>query len=794
MLSVPPRSAAGMRSSPCRFLFAAFAALIPLGAAAITQDFSTDWRFHLGDVAGAAAPAFADTAWETVTAPHTARLEARVTDNAARQQWEGLCWYRKTFTLPPEAAGHIVRLRFEGAMNIAEVFVNGEKRAQSIDGYTPFVVDLSDLARTRAGDPITVALRLDNRHNPVTGPKPLPQLDFHLYHGLYREVTLGIQPPLHITDEILENRPASGGVFITYPQVSAASATVATQVHVRNTAATTAHFALSTVVRNLDGREVARHRTDSLELAAGADREFSSQLVVASPRLWSPRAPHLYFLDVELVAEGTVIDARRERIGLRRVELGTGGLTINGEKLFLRGVNRHQEYPYVGNAVPANAQYRDALKIKQAGFDYVRLSHYPHSPAFMDACDELGLVALDAILGWQFNPGTADFMANRLAASRALVRRDRNHASAVLWELALNETEMSPEFVARLHAAGHEEFPGDQMFTAGWVDGYDVKLTARQHGSTREFAATTVPSIVSEYGDWEYYAQNAGFNQDAWSNLKEAERNSRQLRGDGEIRLLQQAANLQEAHNENRSTQAFADGYWVMFDYNRGYASDLEASGISDLFRLPKFSYYFFQSQRAPGEKIADGSGGPMVFAATWWTESSPTTVRVFSNCQEVELRLNGKSLGRQTPDRNRFTTHLAHPPFTFRLGRFEPGELKAIAYLDGQPAAEHIVRTPGAPARLALSLDLSNRPLARGGDLVFVHAQIVDTNGTVVPTATSPVTFTVEGGAELIGDNPIAAEAGIATILLKTGPAAGPIRLRAHAESLTGDLETAAD
>lgn len=775
-----------------RSLLAFLLAGLTNGLFAATTDFSTGWRFHLGDAPGAEAPGFPDAAWARVSAPHTARLEARVTDKESHQQWEGLCWYRKTFSLPSSAAGQVVLLRFEGAMNVAEVFVDGRKLATSLDGYTPFVVDLTEVAKRI--QPITIALRLDNRATEVTGPKPLPVLDFHLYHGLYRTVSLIIKPTLHITDEILESKPASGGVFVTYPQVSPAAATVSAQVHVRNRADTAATFTLVTTLRSRDGKQLAHHEESALQLAPGEDRAFTSLLEVRRPRLWSPQSPNLHYLEVSLLSGGQLIDSQRERIGIRRFELGQGGLLLNGEKLFLRGVNRHQEYPYVGNAVPARAQYRDALKIKQAGFDCIRLSHYPQSPDFLAACDELGLVTIDGILGWQYNPGTPAFVANRLTAARALVRRDRNHPCALLWELCLNETSMTPAFVAALHAAGHDEYPGDQMATSGWLQGYDVKLTARQHGSTKQFHGATFPGFVSEYGDWEYYAGNAGLNQEAWGNLKQAERTSRQSRGDGEVRLLQQATNLQEAHNENRGTQAFGDGYWVMYDYNRGYASDLETSGIMDLFRLPKFSHAFFQSQRDPQEVLSDLVGAPMVFAATYWTAQSPLEVRVFSNCEEVELRLNGRSLGRQKPDQDRNSTYLPHPPFTFKVARFEPGELRAVGFVKGKAVAKHRVNTPGPAKRLELSYDRSGRALAPGGDLVFVYARIVDANGTTVHDATLPVKFQIDGDAQLIGDNPIAAEAGIATILLKTGPEFDSLKFEAETAGLKDSLKIKAE
>jgi beta-galactosidase len=770
-----------------RAAFCAALGCVVAAAAVAPRPLNDGWRFHLGDVPGAEAPSCPDAEWAVVDVPHAARLEARVTDKEARQQWEGICWYRKTFDVPTPPTGGVVWLRFEGAMNVADVFVNGVHRARSLDGYTPFVVDLTPEAGRRA---VTVALRLDNRATEVTGPKPLPVLDFHLYHGLYREVSLIVKPALHITDEIMENRVASGGVFVTYPAASEQQATVATQVHLRNAGREPAKATVRTVLRELDGTRVGATESAPLELGAGDDRAVRLELAVERPRLWSPRSPHLYLLDAEIAIGGTVVDLQRQRIGIRRFQVGPGGITINGRTMWLRGVNRHQEYPYVGNAVPPNAQYRDALKIKQAGFDYVRLSHYPQSPAFLDACDELGLVVLDGILGWQFNPGTPAFMDNRVAAVRALVRRDRNHACALLWEPSLNESAMTPEFIARLQRAAHEEYPGDQMVTAGWLQGYDVKLTARQHGSTKEFAAATFPCVVSEYGDWEYYAGNAGFNQETWGNLQEAERNSRQSRGDGEVRLLQQATNLQEAHNENRGTQAFADGYWVMYDYNRGYAPDLETSGVMDLFRLPKFSHAFFQSQRDADDLLPGRAGGPMVTVASWWTPASPLNVRVFSNCEEVELALNGRSLGRRRPDGDRMSVHLAHPPFTFRVAAFEPGELHATGYRNGRVVAEDRVRTPGPAARVELKLDESGRPLSAGGDLVFLYARVVDANDTVVPTASTAVKFMVEGDATLIGDNPSAAEAGIAAILLRSGQRPGRVRITAEAGELRGSAE----
>jgi beta-galactosidase len=210
-----------------------------------------------------------------------------------------------------------------------------------------------------------------------------------------------------------------------------------------------------------------------------------------------------------------------------------------------------------------------------------------------------------------------------------------------------------------------------------------------------------------------------------------------------------------------------------MFDYNRGYAPDIESSGCMDLFRIPKLSHAFFRSQRDASERPS-GGGGPMVFVATWWTPDSPTAVRVFGNCDEVELFLNGRSIARQRPDRDRTSTHLAHPPFTFDVGRFEPGSLEAVGYLAGRPAARHVARTPGRPARLEVQLDEAGRRFgADGKDVAFVRAALVDARGTVVPDAWENVHFGATGDLELVGTNPFSSEAGIASILVQTGGAA---------------------
>jgi beta-galactosidase len=353
------------------------------------------------------------------------------------------------------------------------------------------------------------------------------------------------------------------------------------------------------------------------------------------------------------------------------------------------------------------------------------------------------------------------------------------------WECSLNESWMTEPFIDSLTKIIDEEYPG--AMSAGWQEyGYDIYLQARQH-RLEHYKEPSKPYIVSEYGDWEYYAMNAGLNQTEWANLLQADRSSRQLLSDGETRLLQQAFNIQEAHNDNFNTPAFADGYWVMFDYNRGYAPDLEASGIMSIDRLPKYSYYFYQSQRDASEVSNKFSSGPMVFIANEWNEKSDTKVRVFSNADEVELLLNGKIIAKQTPDKNDNSNNLKHPPFSFALEKYEAGELKAIGYLNGKAVAEHKVVTAGTATNIRLTVDTSGKePQAGVKDVLFVYAQLVDSNGNPVRTNNVPVTFGISGNAKLISPIEVTTSSGIASALIEIGDSLEGISLNANSGELT--------
>jgi beta-galactosidase len=737
-------------------------------------DFNRRWQFQRSDAPFDTA-AFDPDRSELVDLPHTTRVEPRIVND----QWRGTAFYRKTFTAPKSWRGQTVYLRFEAAMNVARVSVNGKDVGTHLGGWLPFTIDLTPHLRLSRRNEILV--RLDNRDNPITGPKPLAELDFNTYGGLYRGVRLMVKPPVHLSDEMLADTIGGGGLFVTYPTVTSDQAKIAIGANLRNAAD---RQAVVTIRHRLyDGRAQVGESESEQVLEPLAVRDDRQAITLSAPKLWSPRSPHLYRLVTEVIDEDGRVDRSERQIGVRQFAFSADGrLLINGQPTFLRGVNRHQEYPFVGYALSPQAEYRDAKLIKEAGFDYVRLSHYPHSPAFMSAADALGLVLIDAIPGWQFHNPDPAFEAQVLQTCRDMIRRDRNHPSVLAWECSLNESAMPKALVQAFDGVVEQEYPG--AFSAGWQnDGYDIFLQARQH-RLQHYEQPNRPYVVSEYGDWEYYAQNAGFAQDQWGDLKEAERTSRQSLGAGEAALLQQATNLQEAHNDNFTTPAFADGYWVMFDYNRGYADDLETSGLMSLERLPKFAYHFFRSQRPPEERSERFSSGPMVRIASHWTSRSSLQVRVFSNAQEVELLLNGRSLGRSKPDQGRISSNLAHPPFTFEAERFVPGTLEARAFMDGELVAQHRVTTPGSATALCSVLDDGGVPPVVG-DLIFLRAHLLDAHRNPVPDQAAIVTFAPPKGYVIIGPDKATAEAGTASVLVRALTARRGQRARLEAAGL---------
>jgi beta-galactosidase len=726
----------------------------------------------------------AETSWDNISLPHTANIEPVV---KTAQQWQGNTFYRKFFRLQQADAGKHITIRFDAAMSEADVYLNGVFLKKHKGGYLPFEVDVSKLAEY--GKENCILVRLNNRDNPEIPPgKPIKDLDFNYYSGIYRNTYLIRKKKIYLTDAVASGTTNGGGVLIHYSNITSASADLNLKVELQNDGDKNQPTRIKARLFDPAGKLLTTVNTMVSAIPAGGKAVFEQSIPIEGPALWSPEHPQLYKLVLSVENNGVLVDSTSLRTGIRQFSFKPEGFYLNNQKYILRGTNRHQEYPYIGNALSDNAQYRDAYKIKEAGFNFVRCSHYPPSPAFLNACDELGIFVMDSTPGWQFF-GNQVFQENSFKDITDMVHRDRNHTSIILWEASLNETPMSPDYMQKANRIVHKELPYPDTFTSGWMDAvYDVFIPARQHAKAPDYYKKydkPKPIFLAEYGDWEYYAQNAGFNQTSYADLTTEEKTSRQLRGDGQKRMLQQALNFQEAHNDNLNGHIAGDANWSMFDYKRGYAPDIESSGIMDIFRLPKFAYYFYRSQRDAQEFK------PMLFIANYWNDPAEKTVKIYSNCEQVELFLNGKSLGKQMPDTGRLNNNLKHAPFTFNCS-YQPGTLTAKGYNAGKVVVSSDRKTPEAATQLVLDVDYSGKMLVSGqNDVVFVYVSVVDKNGTVVPAAVNEIQLSAGAAAEVIGNHTSKAEAGIAGFLIKAGNKKGLLKVQASAPGLRPGIAT---
>lgn len=715
--------------------------------------------------------------WEDISLPHTANIEPVI---KTAQQWQGICFYRKFFTLDKADANKHIAILIDAAMNLADVYLNGKHLQTHIGGYLPIYIDIT--GKALYGKPNCLLIRLNNQDNPVIPPgKPIKDLDFNFYSGIYRDAWLIKKNKVYITDAVDANQVNGGGVLLHWDNISTKSARLNIKAQVKNDAAAKQNVKFKAVLYDGSGKCIGTANSLAVAIKSNGSNILEQNITVVNPLLWSPTRPELYRVVIRLENNGKLVDSVSIKTGVRNISFKPDGFYLNGSKYVLRGTNRHQEYPYIGYALSDNAQYRDAFKIKQAGFDFVRCSHYPPSPAFLNACDELGIFVMDSTPGWQFF-GDAEFQKNSLQFITDMIHRDRNHPSVILWEASLNETDMKRDYMEKAQAIVHNEMPYTDTYTCGWMNEvYDVFIPARQHAKAPDYWTKFKgkPILIAEYGDWEYYAQNAGFNQTQYKDLTNEEKTSRQLRGDGEKRMLQQAINYQESHNDNLNGNIAGDANWLMFDYKRGYAPDIESSGIMDLFRLPKFAYYFYQSQRDAAESK------PMVFIANYWNDPAIKTVTIYSNCDQVELFLNGRLIAKQKPDTGKMSNNLRHAPFTFDIA-YQPGTLVAKGYINGLVVERAEQITPSIPYAVKLTIDYSGRKLIAGeNDVLFVYAAIVDKNGTIIPDAKQKVKLGINGDGDIVGKKEVEAEAGIAAFLITTGIKKGTIRLSAAADNL---------
>ncbi|WP_229130255.1 glycoside hydrolase family 2 protein [Ancylomarina sp. 16SWW S1-10-2] len=761
-------------------------------------NFNPGWRFYKGDVKGAELVNFDDSKWEAANLPHG--LEILGENGSGGRNYQGKAWYRKQFEIQNKEVDGRTYLYFEAVMGKCKIWVNGNLLAEHFGGYLPVAIDITDVTNPK-GKRNIVAVMADNSDDKTYLPgKNQSGLDFAYFGGIYRDTYLIQTSSVHFTLPELSKTVAGAGVFVATLDVNGNDAKMEMRTELTNESKKSVNATVKIVLENEDFQPV-KEVLQKVKLKAGAKRQLSSKLSVSNVHLWHPDDPYLHFVRTEIIINGKIVDQMRTRVGIRLFEMrGADGLFIN-KKFYdqkLIGANRHQDYSYIGNALPNSGQWRDVKLLREGGCRIIRVGHYPQDPAFYDACDELGMLTTTANPGWHFfnfkNPIFEERLYND---TRELVRRDRNVASILMWETALNETPKQPDHAMHnMHLIAHEEYPFPGMFTV--TDHQEAKkggLDMYYHGDDKN-----VNSFNREYGD--------GWEVDNWQSQNSMSRVKMEW---GEKAMLTQALRQAKELNDRYPTPKVRIGgaKWAGIDHQRGYHPDPFWGGLLNGVRLPKYAYYVYKSQYDADYKVRGIETGPMLFNANELTQTSPKDVVIFSNCDEIRLYWLGELVVTQKPSNDKAYADMPHPPFIFeKIFDFEviksawrrktkDVEMIAEGLIDGKVVIRDVKNYPEQSAGLKLSVaDEGMNLTADGSDIIPVRATIVDPDGMKKVLASEYVYFEVDGPAEIIGGkfnmgNPVKTEMGIATVLVRASTKPGVIKLRAFSNGLKSDSIT---
>ena len=763
----------------------AVAAAATTPSARTTLSFDADWRFLKADAPGAEQPSFADAGWRTVTVPHDWSIEGPFDQNnpaggAGAFLPTGVGWYRKHFTLPAADSRRRVFVDFDGVMANSDVWINGVHLSHRPNGYVSFRDDLTGHLHFGANAFNVLAVRADNSLQPASR--------WYAGAGIYRHVRLVVTDPIHLQE---------WGTFVTTPQVGAGQARVHIQSAVVNQSGAPRPVALQITILGPDGRAVRSALTPPQTVPAGGAADFPQDLVVPSPRLWDLDQPVLYRARVRVVAGKATLDDETTSFGIREFHFDAAtGFWLNGRNFKVKGVCLHGDAGGLGVAVPVGAWERRLAALKAVGCNAIRTSHNPVAPEFLDLCDRMGFLVMDEFFDcWTVAKNPYDyhlyFRQWAQADARDTVRRDRNHPSIVLYSAGneIHDTPNAPlarQILASLLTVYHTADPTrpvtQALFRPNASHDYDDGL------------ADMLDVIGTNYRDQELLAAHAA-------------KPTRKIIGteNGHDR----SAWLPVRVNPPYSGQFL----WTGVDYlgeARRWPTIGSGSGLLDRTDAPRPLAFQRQSwwSDAPMVRIArrvaparatpaDPGFAPLerrpgVFAD--WTPSDLTphteTVEVYSNAAQVELLLNGRSLGAQPLPADA-------SPRTWRVP-FEAGTLRAVARNGGPTVATDELHTAGKAAKIVLTADQA-RLTPQFDDVCYVTASITDADGVPVPSAEDLVTFQLAGpgviaavdNGDIASQEPFQATQrhafeGRCIAILRAKATGGPITLTASAPGLT--------
>ncbi len=694
----------------------------------IVTDFNEDWLFEGRD---------------RVRLPHNAvELPFSYFDEKAYQR---PFTYDKAITLDPAWEGREVSLRFDGAMANAKVRLNGVEIASHADGYTPFVARLTQYLRPGVNH---VNVLIDGTENPGIPPFG-GVIDYLTYAGIYREAWLEVSAPIFIAQVKIETPDV-----LTKPQVSA-------RVWLDNPQGLPLSGTLTAQLKDTAGAVVA-------STTVKADADLTLTLDAPGATLWSIESPALYTLDLTLsTPQGE--DTHATRFGFREVSFTAKGFHLNGKPLKLRGLNRHQSFPYIGYALGKAAQDRDAEILKhELRVNMVRTSHYPQSTHFLNRCDELGLLVFEEIPGWQ-HIGDAAWQAASVENVRHMITRDWNHPSIVIWGVRINESQDNHDFYTATNAmaksldttrptGGVRYITGSELLEDVYTMN-DFILGNEEQGGNRPRTPLrpqqevtgrldVVPYMITEYGGHMYPTKSHDQEQ------RQAEH------------VIRHLDVLNAVYGDPQIAGAIG---WCAFDYNThkdfGAGDRICHHGVMDMFREPKFAAYAYASQSLPDE-------GVILQPVTFWARGERNIggvlpLLILTNCDEVELRYGSHPPKRVGPDRERFP-HLLYPPVILDKRHFTKDELglwgmswehaEITGFINGKPVKHLTFASDPVATTLQVQPDATH---IGPHDAVRVMVRALDQAGHKLPFFPEPVSITVTGAGRRVGPGFVPLRAG---------------------------------
>jgi beta-galactosidase len=751
-----------------------------------TVSFDADWRFLKGDARDAEKPEFDDAAWRKLDVPHDWSIEGpfdkdNPTGRAGGFLPSGVGWYRKHFTLPATHNKRRVFIEFDGVMANSDVWINGFHLGRRPYGYVSFIYELTGHLNFGNGKPNVVAVRADNSGQPASR--------WYTGAGIYRHVRLIATDPVHLEH---------WGTFITTPKIAREQASVHVQSTVVNQSDAPRSVTVQLTLVGPDGRIVQTAETKPQTIAAGGRADFRQDLDVKSPQLWNLEQPYLYTAVARVRASGATLDDETTPFGIRESHFDAAtGFWLNGRNFKLKGVCLHHDASAFGAAVPLRAWERRLEALRGLGVNAIRTAHNPPAPDFLDLCDRMGFLVMDELFdAWTVAKNPYDYhLYFREWAQRDVrdtVRRDRNHPSVIIYSAGneIHDTpkaELAKEILTSLVATFHEHDPSrpvtQGLFRPNVSHDYDNGL------------ADLLDVIGQNYREKEILAAHE-------------QKPTRKILG------------TENTHDRNqwlamRDNPPYSGQFiWTGIDYlgeSPGWPLVAFNFGLLDRTGMPRPIAFQRQSwwsdkpmvhvtRRVAPTPIAPTDPGygqdrrPQVLFSDWTPRSREPheeQVEVYSNCEQVELFLNGVSLGTKPRPADDAPRNWSVP--------FAPGTLKAVGMNNGKAVAIHELRTAGKPAQIVLSADRASLA-PTWDDVVYVAARVVDKDGVLVPDAGNLITFKVSGPGRLSAvdsaDNsshePFQASErmayqGICFAMLKADGPTGRITLTASSPGLAG-------